>query len=211
MSSQRQALLLLNGVLSEPALVRRLARTCLLVCADGGARHARALGLVPDVVAGDMDSLPRSLPRSWGRTNFVCDFDENSSDFEKALCFLAKAGSQRVYVAGLFGGRLDHCLVNLALARRFGRALRLVLVDRGMAMLLGPGRHRLSLKRGQLFSVLAEADAANVSISGSRYALKRQKLLPGGRGLSNKALGPVTLTVHSGLVWAMAPKEFKFS
>ncbi len=211
MALKRSALLLLNGGVCDPALVRRLAKTSLVVCADGGARHGRELGIVPDVVVGDMDSLPKSLPRSWARTAFICDFDENSSDFEKALAFLAKAGRRRVYVAGLFGGRLDHCLVNLALARRFGAALGLVLVDRGMAVLLGPGRHRLPLKRGRIFSVLAAADAARVSISGARYPLRRERLLPGGLGLSNRALGPVTLFVHSGLVWAMAPREFGFS
>ena len=28
-----------------------------IICADGGARHAYTLGLVPDLIIGDMDSL----------------------------------------------------------------------------------------------------------------------------------------------------------
>jgi thiamine pyrophosphokinase len=102
-------------------------------------------------------------------------------------------------------------LVNLALARRFGVDLGLILVEMGMAVLLGPGRHRLPLKRGRIFSVLAAADAARVSISGARYPLRRERLLPGSRGLSNRALGPITIFVHSGLAWAMAPEAFAFS
>jgi len=200
-------LLFLNGELPDRALVRRIARRCaMLVCADGGARHARSLGLIPDAVVGDMDSLARPLPRSWAQTFFCCDFDENASDFDKALDFVRRTGCRRVYVAGLLGGRLDHSLVNLALARRFGARPELVIVDRGVAALLGPGRRRLRCRRGELVSLLAANSAARVSISGVRYPLARAVLAAGSRGLSNRALGPVTLTVHSGLVWVMAPK-----
>ena len=59
----RAFLLLLNGELREPKAVKALARRAdAVLCADGGARHARALKLVPDCVVGDMDSLPRPRP-----------------------------------------------------------------------------------------------------------------------------------------------------
>ncbi len=200
------ALLLLNGDVPEPALVRRLARRCsFLVCADGGARHAVRLGLRPHVVVGDMDSMPRPLPRSWKGTSFVCDFDEDSSDFEKALAFLSEAGCGRLYVAGLLGGRLDHALVNLALAGAYGAKASLVIVDRGLATLMGPGRYRFPLKKGELLSLLAAGKGARVSVAGVRYPLRRALLRPGGRGLSNLAGGPLSLAVHSGRVWVMRP------
>ena len=203
------ALLLLNGDVSDPALVRRLARRCaLLICADGGARHAVRLGLHPDAVVGDMDSVPRPLPRSWRGTSFLCDFDEDSSDFEKALAFVARTGCSRLYVAGIMGGRLDHALVNLALARAWGCRRSLVMVDWGLAASVGPGRYRLGLKRGDLLSLLAATQRAKLSVSGVRYPLRRAVLVPGGRGLSNVARGAVSLTVHAGRVWAMAPRGF---
>jgi thiamine pyrophosphokinase len=207
----RDALLLLNGELHAPRFVQSVARRCdALVCADGGARHARALGLTPDVVVGDMDSCLRALPRSWSRTAFCCDFDEDASDFEKALSFLSRQSFQRIYVAGFLGGRLDHSLVNLALLRRFARSLDLVLVDQGLAALFGPGRRRFLIGRGKPISLLAADAGAVVSVSGTRYPLRRARLQPGGRGLSNAALGPVILTVHSGQVWVMTQPPFIF-
>src|SRR5208282_5741093 len=87
---QENILLLLNGELGSAAQARKLGRQASLVlCADGGARHAAKLGLVPRAVIGDMDSLPDSLPR-WKSTIYVCDFDSDVSDFEKSLRFIAR-------------------------------------------------------------------------------------------------------------------------
>lgn len=199
----KDCLLLLNGEIPEPRAVRSLAlRLGRLVCADGGARHAAALGLEPDFVVGDMDSLPHPLP-PWRRTVYWCDFDQDRSDFEKALDFARDLGSGEVYVAGALGGRVDHALVNLALIER--HAPRLVLVDRGLARCLEPGRYRLALRKGETFSILAARGGCQASLSGARYPLRCQRLKPGARGLGNRALGPVRLLLHAGSAWVIQP------
>jgi thiamine pyrophosphokinase len=200
----KPVLLLLNGEVPDPALVRRLARRCgAVLCADGGARHAAALGLEPDFIVGDMDSVPRGLPKKWRRAVYWCDFDPNRSDFEKALELVRAIGCRRLYVAGALGGRLDHALVNLALAGKQGPSLSLLLVDRGVAELLGPGCYRLGLPLGARLSLLA-AGSARLSATGLKYPLKKARLEPGSRGLGNVVTGDVSLTVHSGVVWAMS-------
>ena len=201
----RSCLILLNGDIPEGGAVRAWARRASrLICADGGARHAIRLRLKPDFVVGDMDSLPHPLPR-WERTVYWCDFDEDLSDFEKALRFAKDIGCRRVFAAGVLGGRMDHALVNLALIERYSARLEIVLIDRGAARLLGPGRHRFSLRRGATFSVLA-APRAVVTLAGARYPLKRIALEMGSRGLSNRAEGRVSLTVHRGRAWFMLPE-----
>ena len=202
--ASRACLVLLNGDLPDAALVRKAARGARgVLCADGGARHAVRLGIEPDYVVGDMDSLPKPLPR-WKRTVFWCDFDEQRSDFEKTLSFARDLGCRRVLVAGALGGRTDHALVNLALIERHSRDLEIVLLERGTARLLGPGRYRLGLKRGATFSLLA-APRAKVSLAGAKYPLKQAALEAGSRGLSNKAPGPASLTVHRGRLWLVIP------
>lgn len=198
-------LLILNGDIPDSALVRRLARRARGVfCADGGARHAVKLKIEPRFIVGDMDSLPKSLP-FWKSTMYWCDFDQNRSDFEKALLFAQGVGWRKLWVAGVMGGRLDHAMVNLGLVERYSGALDITVVDRGLGRLLGPGRHRLPAARGKTVSLLAATARARVTVGGVRYPLKKAVLVPGSRGLSNVATGPVWATVHSGRVWAITP------
>ncbi|MBI3551844.1 MAG: thiamine diphosphokinase [Elusimicrobia bacterium] len=203
-SPEAFGLILLGGELGDRRAVKALARRARpLICADGGARHAAALGLEPDFVVGDMDSLPKPLPR-WPKAVFWCDFDEERGDFDKALDFARDLGLSRVYVAGALGGALDHALVNLAVMAARGAELEIALVDRGTANLLGPGSCAPRFEKGRRFSLLALPPAAVVSLSGAAYPLSRHRLLPGSRGLGNKSLGTVRLRVHSGRLWLMS-------
>ncbi len=206
-SHKASGVILLGGELPVPRAVKTLARRHRpLLCADGGARHAKKLGLEPDFVVGDMDSLPKPLPR-WPQAIFWCDFDEERSDFDKVLDFALNIGLSRVFVAGVMGGGVDHALVNLAVIAARSAELEIVLVDRGTASLLGPGNYRLDYAKGQRFSLLALPPGARISLSGAKYPLKKQSLLPGSRGLGNEAAGSVVLSVHSGRVWLMSAVE----
>jgi len=197
----RSFLLLLNGELREPEAAKALARRAdAVLCADGGARHALALKLTPDCVVGDMDSLPQPLPKSWARTAFVCDFDEDRSDLDKALDFAVAAGARRVWIAGALGGGLDHELVNLAALEARGGDLEITVIGGGVASLLGAGRRVLEIRPGERFSLVA-APRARVTLTGARYNLRGEMLARGSRGLGNRAEGRVVLTVREGRVW----------
>ena len=199
----RAGLLLLNGDIPDPELVRKARSHCrVLICADGGLKHAASLKLEPDFIVGDMDSLPSPLP-AFRRAVYCCDFDENISDFEKSLRVARELGCSRIYVVGALGGRTDHALVNLSLIERYSEKLEIVLIDHGTARILKAGRHRLELPRGTEFSLLSAMPRAKISLSGARYSLRKEILEPGSRGLSNVAQGPLNLAVHQGRVWFM--------
>lgn len=206
MRKGRSALIILNGELRDPRAARAAARRAdWTICADGGARHAAALGLTPDFVVGDMDSVPGSLARS-GIT-FVDDSDQDRSDLDKALGLARRLGARRVYVAAARGGGLDHELINFAVLEKAER-LGVTVIDGGTARLLGPGRHRLPFKKGARFSLLA-APRARLSLAGARFVLKDERLRRGSRGLGNRAAGAVVLTVREGRVWAVDAASFR--
>jgi thiamine pyrophosphokinase len=205
----RRALILLNGDLRDPRSARAAARRAdVVICADGGARHAAALRLVPDFIVGDMDSVPRTLPASWRRTSRLKDSDPERSDLDKALDFARSLGVREALVAGVLGGGLDHELVNFAALEEHSGGLDLTVIDGGAARLLGPGRHALPLRAGARFSLLA-APRARVSLAGARFRLDDETLARGSRGLGNRAEGKVVLTVRRGRVWVIDAAPFR--
>ncbi len=202
----RPCLIFLNAKVEDKKNVVAAAKFCrarkgAVLCADGGLKQALKLKIIPDLVIGDMDSLPRPLPQlRFKKPVFVCDFDENSSDFEKTLFWALERGFNTAFVCGVLGGELDHALVNIAMMERFGLKMRMVMLGRGGGVFLPEGLYEFALNKGERFSLLA-LEQATVSLHGARYGLKEEILSSPGRGLGNTAEGPVSVRVRQGKVW----------
>ncbi len=112
-------LLFANGDLPDPEAARaRVRPDDYILCADGGAHHALALGLTPDRVIGDLDSLdPALLARlqAQGVSFEQHPVDKDATDLELALEAARQLGAEEVLLLGALGGRLDQQLANLAL------------------------------------------------------------------------------------------------
>ncbi len=84
----------------------------IVLCADGGARYARALGLRPDVVVGDFDS---------GAPDVDCGEcirlspQKDDTDTQHCAALALSRGCRDLTLACATGGRLDHLLANLLL------------------------------------------------------------------------------------------------
>lgn len=93
-------------------IARLLCPSDRLICADGGAEVALRLGLTPDLVVGDFDSIaPAALAeieRRWPLRRFPARKDQTDTHLAIEL---ALAGEPReVIVCGAFGDRFDHNL-----------------------------------------------------------------------------------------------------
>jgi len=108
-----------NGEMPHARLDARLVQEQdFIICADGGARHALALGLTPDVVVGDMDSLDESIIarlQEAGTSIHRFSPDKDFTDLELALQMARDMQPQEVILLGALGGRLDQMLANLML------------------------------------------------------------------------------------------------
>lgn len=190
----------------DPATLRRavVADTPLLVvAADGGARHALALGIPVDLVVGDLDSLaPADLDRlaATGATIQRASPDKDESDTELAIAAALAAGATTLTLVGALGGdRLDHALANLLLlAHPMLDAVDAAIVDRAVTIRRlgtadGPGTLELHGTAGDLVTLLPLAGPVQGVVTDAlRYPLRAEDLQPGpARGLSNVMSGPV--------------------
>jgi thiamine pyrophosphokinase len=114
-----RAVILTNGNLADPQRARCHVRSGdRLICADAGARHAIAMGLIPDVVVGDLDSLDaeqREYLVTAGVRFEIHSKDKDKTDLELALRLAIAEGATDIVLLATQGGRLDQSLANLLL------------------------------------------------------------------------------------------------
>jgi thiamine pyrophosphokinase len=117
-----RAIIIANGQLSDPAKARRRIRPGdRVICADGGTQHAHGMGLIPDVVVGDMDSLDPGLRADLEADDVrfvVHPTRKDETDLELALQLAIDEGAEEVEILAMLGGRLDQSLANLLLVAR---------------------------------------------------------------------------------------------
>ena len=120
-AAYRHAVVVANGD-ADPTRLRELIDADprpLLIAADGGARAVLAIGLLPDLVVGDGDSLtPRRSRRlvAAGVELRLASPDKDESDTELCLLAAIEAGATRITILGAFGGdRPEHTVANLLL------------------------------------------------------------------------------------------------
>jgi thiamine pyrophosphokinase len=187
----------------------------LVIAADGGARHARSLGLHVDHWVGDGDSIdPADLSAlvAAGVEIRRAATDKDESDAELALLVALAAGAESVSIVGALGGvRIDHALANVGLLGHpeLGdrpvwlydeRAARLSLLTAPDAAGRAATR-TLEGRVGDLVSLVPfGVPAAGVTTRGLRFALTGEPLLLGRtRGVSNVRTEPVArITLESG-------------
>jgi len=108
-----------NGDLQNPGKIKQLAsRAEKIIAADGGLVHIQALGLTPDLLIGDLDSVtPGQIRWAEEQGAEVRRFspDKNETDLELALMAAAETVVSQILIVAALGGRLDQTLSNIFL------------------------------------------------------------------------------------------------
>lgn len=179
----------------------------LVIAADGGFEHAIRIGVTPDVVIGDLDSIDSgwlaTVPRLKIDTHPTA---KDATDLELALGYAEREGSDRVLLIGGGAGRLDHFLANALLVTSFPQ-LRLEWWVGDAAINPVHDHIELSGEVGDLLSLLAIQTSHGVTSRGLRYPLAHQTLVAGStRGVSNQLVEErATVSLESGVLLAIRP------
>ena len=180
----------------------------LCIAADGGLQHTQALGLDPDVILGDFDSLGYVPQKA-----VVFPVEKDDTDAMLAARQGLALGCDRfVFYGALEGPRLDHTVANFQTlqfladhgARGFlvGKTTIVTLVQNGTLELP-------EAKEGIVSVFCLGAEAHGVTLRGLKYTLENGTLTPGfPLGVSNHLIGnPASITVEQGSLLVMYPTE----
>ena len=183
-----------------------------IIAVDRGYKSLQALGITPDLVVGDFDSL-KFIPEGSNVLQFPSEKDE--SDMEIAIRGARHGGCDSLLFYGALGQRLDHTLANIQLmlgcARR-GAHVAAIDQENILVALSGGGPSQIGFSSfdpilldkgmyGRYISVFAQGGSAfGVCEQGLKYNLHNAELSDEvSLGLSNEFTGePVCISVEKG-------------
>jgi thiamine pyrophosphokinase len=187
-----------------------------VVAVDGGLDHTRALGIRPDVVVGDFDSLEGRMPPV-GPGTIVLPPLKDDPDMLSALKIGWAAGCREFRIYGGLGGRVDHTLSNIQLMALLAQhgASGYLFGDGTVVTAITDGELRFAAHRvqseGRMVSVFSHSDVClGVNEPGLIYELKDATLTNTVvRGVSNEFQDgvPAAINVGHGTLIVTFPAE----
>ena len=187
-----RAIIVAKGDVEEDERYDHLLRPGdLVIAADGGAAIARQMGLEPQVVIGDMDSIHARLRARLEKRG--CQFVSRSprkdeTDTELAVQYALERGAQEIVLVGAIGDRLDHTLANVFLLGLPGlQAVKASIVAGDTQVWLVGDAIEITGQPGDIVTLLPLGrDAIGVSTNGLEWPLHDDTLHFGpARGVSN--------------------------
>ena len=179
-----------------------IQRAPVLVAADSGADRCLKMGMVPEAVIGDMDSISASgRERLAGHVHAIAEQD--STDFDKALRSIK---ARFVLAIGFMGARADHELAAYnVLVRRTGNCLMLGAQDVVFHL---PERFSVEMEPADRFSLFPMRAVEGQSV-GLEWPIDGLVMTPDGRtGTSNRVRkGRVDLHLSGPGMLAILPRR----
>ncbi len=181
-----------------------------VIAADGGYAHCKALGIEPDYIIGDMDSLTcevreqiENLAKQEPDKVKILPRMKDDTDTMSAIKEGLKRGYRKFRFYAAMGGRLEHTIANIqCLVYLKNRGAEGVLIEKNRAVLLLRNESICFPKEKEgFFSMFAlQQRAEGVTIRGMKYPLDNAVITDEFPiGISNEFVGmEATVSVKQG-------------
>ncbi len=204
-----------NGPVLKLESARRLIQPGdMLYAVDGGTHHTLALGLMPSIVIGDLDSLTlrdRKKLEAAGVEFQRYPRDKNKTDLELAMDYAIQAGQREILIIGALGGRLDQTLGNLALLSDARFSSWNIRVDDGVEeAFFTRSQCEIQGRAADIVSLIPwGAKVTGICTEGLRWPLQNETLFPARtRGISNEMLHEkASILLKSGLLFIIHHRQ----
>ena len=206
-----------NGEVDQPDLLHAILKKGeFLIAADGGLRHIRKLGMKPDIVIGDLDSVTDD-DSEWINKNHIeirkFPKKKDQTDLELALLAAVDRAGDPITVVGALGGRIDQTLTNIFLLLMPELQSADIRFDDGHEELFLIQNHGFVIgKKGDTVSLLPLlSPARGIKTKGLKYPLQDEILFPErSRGVSNEMVSEkAEVSLKSGVLLCIHTRNIK--
>lgn len=182
--------LIVTGGKLELAFARSFLKTeefDKIIAVDAGLEAAYELGLTPDYVVGDFDTVSGLVLERYRKLPYIVweqhKPEKNETDTELARSRALTLGCDKIVFLGATGGRLDHMLGNLhALYACMESGVEAYLIDRqNKVYLLDEGKtfSRTSLWGNYVSFLPYTEEVRGITLKGFRYPLQEKNIRRG--------------------------------
>ncbi len=204
----KSCIIIANGDSPKKGIIKYLQKNgaTTIIAADGGANSAYKLGIVPNYIIGDFDSIKPKVKKYFSDKSEIIKYErQDDTDVEKSLKFAIEKGFESVYLLGGTGNRMDHSICNIGIVLKFNNRIRIILLHG--KTILHPYSKDVSLQTipNEIISLYAFNSKTKITSEGLKYPLANAVLRFGvSESTSNVALGDkVKLKISGGIVFVI--------
>ncbi len=209
-----KAVVFANADINDYSFCSHYIKDAVIICCDGGMRHAKKLGITPDYIVGDFDSVSQEVLEYYKKQNIElkqvpCRKDE--TDMELGINHAIEIGADDITLIGGIGSRMDHTLANVFLLIMINKkGINGRLVNENNVITLCDGKCDIHGKKGDLVSFLPiTAQVHGVTTMGLEYPLHNATLyMDSPLGVSNVMEGEhSSYTFNEGLALIIKARD----
>lgn len=190
----KRAIIFVNGNLSNIGQAKNIIeKEDCLIAADGAAEHIIKLGLVPNVIIGDMDSISQNLlGQSRLSPTILIKYPtkKDKTDFELAVDYCLENKFEEIIIFGILGDRIDHFIANIFLITKIQsekRSIKIKIIEDKKETYVLNEKIAISGQVDDELSIIPiSSKLEGVVTNGLEYKLDNETLSLGStRGISN--------------------------
>ncbi len=182
----------------------------LVIAADAGYLTAKEMGVTPDILLGDFDTLgEENIPD--GIECLRVPAEKNDTDTQLAVEVAIERGAGEIVIIGGLSGRIDHTLSTLAIledlwGRKEGRIYATITDGKNRVRFIRNSGTILPRSQYRYFSLIAADELVKgVTLEGCKYPLKNGRISRRRQwAVSNEIIGNCALIeIKRGGVWVI--------
>ena len=205
---RKTAFIYTGGTVFEEYVIEKPEKGDLVIAADAGYLTAKKMGITPDILLGDFDTLGvENIPD--GIECLRVPAEKNDTDTQLAVQVAAERGAEEITIVGGMSGRIDHTLSTLAILedlweRKAGRIYATLTDGKNRVRFIRNGGTILPHSQYRFFSLIAADETVKgITLDGCKYPLKNGRISRRNQwAVSNEIVGNCALIeIKRGGAW----------
>lgn len=207
---RKKAFIYTGGTVFDEYVIEKPEKGDLVIAADAGYLTARRLGITPDILLGDFDTLGvENIPE--GIECLRVPAEKNDTDTQLAVEVAIERGAEEIVIVGGMSGRIDHTLSTLASLenlweRKAGRIYATLTDGKNRVRFIRSSGAILPRSQYRYFSLIAADETVKgITLDGCKYPLKNGRISRRHQwAVSNEITGNCALIeIKRGGVWVV--------